>query len=251
MSLFDMFKKSKAPENHSGNALQKQLAQFPYPCEILPAGLTREALTQLWLKACDEGRREGFTPILLTEPDQLEDFLEEIGNGSDFVAKTLAASEKINVRTFFGHQMENLTDGDDEYDPFEELGEMENGTRADHFISYDAAEQDTVILVKVPTTRPWETVIYLPFGGWNECPYPEEIAAVLHDWHEKYGAVPALMTHDILEVYVPSPIPTEQAMEAAKEQYLFCCDIVEQGVGTIGALADCLRQSKMWYFWWD
>ena len=39
----------------------------------------------------------------------------------------------------------------------------------------------------------------------------------------------------------------------AQEQYAFCPDVVDQGGedATVGALADTLRQSDKWYFWWD
>ena len=42
-------------------------------------------------------------------------------------------------------------------------------------------------------------------------------------------------------------------MEAATEQYGFCPDVIDQGTedATVGALADVLRQSFVWYFWWD
>ena len=40
-------------------------------------------------------------------------------------------------------------------------------------------------------------------------------------------------------------------MALALEQYAFCPDIVEQGCGTIGYLADTLAKSNKWYFWWD
>ena len=72
-------------------------------------------------------------------------------------------------------------------------------------------------------------------------------------WFEEYGAVPAAMTHDVLEFYLPAPVPAEKAMETAEEQYGFCPDVVDQGPeeATIGTLADVLRQSVVWYFWWD
>ena len=59
------------------------------------------------------------------------------------------------------------------------------------------------------------------------------------------------MTPDILEYILPAPVPQERAMEVAMEQYFFCADIVDQGVGSVGALAGGLAQSKFWYFWWD
>ena len=59
--------------------------------------------------------------------------------------------------------------------------------------------------------------------------------------------------HDELEFLLPAPVPKEKAMDAAVEQYGFCPDIVDQEPedATVGALADVLRQSTVWYFWWD
>lgn len=37
----------------------------------------------------------------------------------------------------------------------------------------------------------------------------------------------------------------------AKEAYAVCPDIVDQGTGTIEALADELKRTKKLYFWWD
>ena len=59
------------------------------------------------------------------------------------------------------------------------------------------------------------------------------------------------MSADVLEYILPAPVPQDRAMEAALEQFFFCTDIVEQGVGTVGVLAGSLAQSKYWYFWWD
>ena len=72
-------------------------------------------------------------------------------------------------------------------------------------------------------------------------------------WFEQYGTVPAVMTHDELEFLLPTPVSQEKAMDAAVEQYSFCPDVIDQGPeeATVGALADVLRQSTVWYFWWD
>ena len=70
-------------------------------------------------------------------------------------------------------------------------------------------------------------------------------------WFEAYGAVPAVMTHDILEYHLPAPVPQEKLRELALEQLAYCSDIVEQGVGTVGRLAKILDQSTVWFFWWD
>ena len=91
----------------------------------------------------------------------------------------------------------------------------------------------------------------MPFGGWNECPLPEDHIAVAKYWYEKYGAVPAVITEDVLEFSVPAPVKREEAQALAWEQYLYCADIVVQGCESIGLLADILSKSTTWFFWWD
>ncbi|MCS2761565.1 DUF4253 domain-containing protein [Bacteroides ovatus] len=69
-------------------------------------------------------------------------------------------------------------------------------------------------------------------------------------WYEEYGAVPGTFTSDQLEYELPAPVPEDRAMEAAIQQYAFCPDM-DQSCDGIGSLADTLRQSRIWYFWWD
>ena len=138
----------------------------------------------------------------------------------------------------------------------EVLGEMAGGGVNDRFLGYwdyETRKTMPLILAHIPVKHPWEVFAYLPFGGWNECPDTDELMAVTKYWFEQYGAVPAVMTHDVLEFDLPAPVPQERAMEVAQEQYAFCPDVVDQGGedATVGALADTLRQSDKWYFWWD
>ena len=146
---------------------------------------------------------------------------------------------------------------DDEMDWEEEiLGEMEGGYQNCRFSSIWDSDTDMtypLILAQIPVKHPWEIFAHLPFGSWNECPDTPELMAAAKYWFEQYGAVPAVMTHDELEFDLPAPVSREKAMEAATEQYGFCPDVIDQGTedATVGALADVLRQSFVWYFWWD
>ena len=62
-----------------------------------------------------------------------------------------------------------------------------------------------------------------------------------------------MFTHDVMEFYAPYGINGVDSLEAAKEHYAFCMDRVEQGTRTyrISELAAGLRESTVWYFWWD
>ena len=145
---------------------------------------------------------------------------------------------------------------DDDLDWDKILGAMEGGYANDRFAAYWDPDTDMtypLILAKIPVKNPWEVFAYLPFGNWNECPGTEELIAVAKYWAQQYGAVPAVVTHDELEFALPSPVSREKALELATEQYGFCPDVVDQGPegATVGWLADVLRQSDKWYFWWD
>jgi len=77
--------------------------------------------------------------------------------------------------------------------------------------------------------------------------------AVAKYWHKTDGAVPAVLTYDTLEYRVPAPVAPENAAARAVEQYAYCSDIIEQGGPgmSVSRLADSLRKSHIWYFWWD
>jgi len=109
-----------------------------------------------------------------------------------------------------------------------------------------------VTIVLVPTPNSWEVPAWLMFGGWNECPIPEVQVALLKFWHEKYGAEIVGISHDVMELEVTRPPKERQAALAlAREQFVFCQDIVTQGAGSVDALAATLLNGKVWYFWWD
>ena len=70
-------------------------------------------------------------------------------------------------------------------------------------------------------------------------------------WFQKFGAVPAVISHDILE-FVAQPVKDRSAaVGLALEQYAFCNDIIDQGCQEVCILADMLAKSSVWFFWWD
>ena len=104
----------------------------------------------------------------------------------------------------------------------------------------------------VPTTISWQVPAYLRFGDYNACPNPAEHTSVIKQWQERYGAEVISMTHDTIELRVVHP-PTNRdgAIALAYEQFAYCSDIVDQGVGTLDALAATLLNGNVWFFWWD
>lgn len=109
-----------------------------------------------------------------------------------------------------------------------------------------------VFIGLLPVAEPWQVPMVLKFGDWNNCPGPEVHLAFFKRWSECYGAVVTAVSSDIVEFQVDRP-PTslEEARALAWEQFVYCDDIVHQGVETLGNLASLLVNSRDWYFWWD
>lgn len=232
--------------------------QLDCPCAYLPPQKDTSSIMAAYGEAVERGKREGFTPLLLVMDqwgnpafDHLKAFQQEmvalpVGDGRALLHRFVEEGRKELGEHFTPEQIIKKTAallGDD----------TSEGKEVTGFLSLtDYQEQvQPVVLAELPVKDPWEVFSYLPFGGWNECPPPAEQRAAAKYWFEQYGAVPAVMTPSVLEYILPAPVPQERALEAALEQYFFCADIVDQGLGTVGALTGGLTKSKFWYFWWD
>ena len=231
------------------------------PCTYFPSAKDDSSIMEAYYQAQARGKQEGFVPMLVAVDELLLECFEL--NGEDKSAEQ-ARQELLSAPLESGEEFlqqwlreikENLEEDEPGY--WEQLmGEVSDGEGIDRFLSiwdYGGKQTIPIVLAEIPVKHPWEVFAYLPFGGWNECPANEEHMAVAKYWFEKYGAFPALMTHDVLEYGLPTVygIPREQALDLALEQYAYCNDIVDQGVETIGRLADGLSKSFYWYFWWD
>ena len=243
-------------------------------CTYFPSMKDDDPIMAAYSYAKRDSAQEGFVPVLIKADDEVlweclimnsdpdndgaDDYTFDPDKVAVYRKKMLSApiwDGKAVLEELIGQRKEEAED--DDMDWVEEiLGEMEGGDDNDRFSSYwddDTEMTYPLILAKIPVKNPWEIFAYLPFGNWNECPGTEELMAAAKYWFERYGAVPAAMSHDELEFLLPAPVPEEKAMDAAVELYGFCPDVIDQGPedATVGALADVLRQSTVWYLWWD
>ncbi len=242
-------------------------------CTYFPAMADDDPIMSAYNYAKRESVKEGFVPVLIKADDEIlweclimnsdpdsdgeDDYAFDPDKVAEYREKMLATflkDGKMVLEEMIGQRKEEAEDDDMDWDE-EILGEMEGGYENRRFSSYwnsDSKITYPLILAKIPVKNPWEIFAYLPFGGWNECPNTPKLMAVAKYWFEQHGAVPAAMTHDELEFTLPAPVPEEKAMGTAVEQYGFCPDVVDQEEDpTVGNLADVLRQSTVWYFWWD
>lgn len=225
----------------------------PYPIVTVHG---RDA-TATWERLRGEGKG---TPVVVGDDEQairvFEAFDYDQRTPQEIVAAALSVrfpdARKEDFGAEYGEEADDILESvsgdwpESEIEPF---------TTADLTVSRDILTgefYDRVHIVLLPTQDATEAPAYLRFGGWNECPSPEVHVAALRSWRDRYGAVIAACSGDIMELQVERPPTTRaDAMALATEQFLFCTDIVLQGTETIPALAQGLVGNRWWYFWWD
>ncbi len=230
------------------------IAQLGYPYQIFSVKASYEEIMDAYEQAVLQGQQEGFTPVLVPADETLDEYFGILKDDGYSLEETLKAELKSGEELLKKRFAECTDEETNEINMAEFVGEFDDGSEVvDQFTAFQNWSGGIVetILLKIPTTRPWELAAYVPFGGWNECPEVEEMMAVCKYWFEKYGAVPVTISHDVMEMRVPAPVAEQDAMQAAREHFAFCPDRVYQGSETLSALAACIAASEIWYFWWD
>ena len=248
------------------------LDSFPYPLVEVKGS---EAF-----KEWQELRSKGETPIILGEREEVERIFDAFDPAWNDIYDPLDVSlAKANAHqhpsSLYEHRttehqlfVESLQESGPDWaeefasaDPLEIPAEYwgewpDVAPQPNRLISLDHWETgrppDVVYITLLPTENAWEAPAYLRFGAWNANPPPDIHAAALRKWAKDFDAVPVVIQSDIIEIFVASP-PTgrEAASALAREQYIYCNDIVDQGVGDMSVLAAILDEGNFWYFWWD
>lgn len=209
-----------------------------------------EAITELERLRRDAATT-GLVPILFGDADNFEtatEFLEDVGDPSVLLRK----SQGIDVARWLANKSDEysdfLQDQDGEWpnETFDEMGIIT------HLETLSQKPYEHVIIGLLQIDAPWQAFAHLGWGGWNDCPFPAEHCAMHRYWQSQWGAEVVSMTGSVVQCIVSRPPGThEAALRLAREQYVYCYDIVEQGTGSIAALAAGLVDSNYWYFWWD
>ncbi len=240
-NLFGGKKKPPAPE-------PRVQAHLPY--EVLE--VSGDQAVDICLRLRKEEANK-FTPVILGNPADLSILLEGCTENKVPAPELIRISERISIESFLSKR----TAEDREYFSRAEVGEWPSDVSPSQNLTghTDVLKRRPLKVVgicKVPTPNSWEVPAFLKFGDWNECPAPEEHVAVLRHWNRRFGADIITITNDILECTVPNPPKTrEEAMQLAREQFVYCPDIVLQGTQTLSGLAATLLDGRTWYFWWD
>jgi hypothetical protein len=210
----------------------------------------------LWRQLRSLVPETGHWPVLLGTEEDLEmhlDGLEEVFEETS-TSELLRVAGRIDPVEWLAKRGE--IEAPEQPEPWPIHAASTGGVRDEQFtIPTDivtGTPHPEVFVALVPTPHGWEVPAYLRFGNWDSCPEPEAHVALWQRWHAQYGAKIVGISHDVVEAYVSQPPTDRAAAEAlAREQYLYCDDIVSQGCGTLTRLASLLLNRGSWYFWWD
>ena len=228
-------------------------------CTYFPSMSDDDPIMSAYTYAQRLGVREGFIPVLVNVDEGLwENIIGNSDPDSESSDDYTFNREKVNefrrrlleAPVMDGKSILDKLTGQDNDDIDEEPEGGFDNNRYSSYWNTDTNMTHPLILARIPVTEPWKIFAYLPFGNWNDCPANPELMAISKYWYEEYGAVPGTFTSDQLEYELPAPVLEDRGMEAAIQQYAFCPDM-DQSCDGIGSLADTLRQSRIWYFWWD
>ncbi len=117
------------------------------------------------------------------------------------------------------------------------------------FISEQGFDGDDDQLSVLRTADPFDAVRAMGTNGANFDITNAMVIERLTLWRERYGLTVVGAGFDWLWVQFARAAPDWTAF--ADEVYEFCPDAVDQGVGTVEALAEGLRDTRTVYLWWD
>lgn len=238
---------------------RSMVEKLGYPYKIYAEKTPYDEIVKEYKDAFERGKKENFTPVMVPVDNCLEEYFGIMQDDGYSVENVLNSEIKSGKQILDERFAEYSGDNEEDFemDMEEFIGEYDGEPEAMNVFTslcdYSTGETLEIIIFQVPTTKPWEIVAYVPFGGWNECPNPDEMVSICKYWYEEYGAIPAVITHDVMEMTVPAPISEDKALEVAKEHYAFTPDRVDQctETGTLSEVAASISVSDLWFFWWD
>ena len=212
----------------------------------------QEIIEKRYTELYKDGIKNGYYPLILVPSDVLYDALT-INLDETKAEDYINFSKEIDIRKFFNSKR-NQYEFDEKY--LAEVGEFSDEDSNDYLAGYldvdTSFPYEEVLILKIPTRNPWEILGHIPMGGYNDCPTPEYQIAAAKYWYEQYKAVPAVISSNTIEFIIENPPQDlKSAEKLAYEHYLFCNDIIDQGIETIRKLASILKNSMIWCFWWE
>ena len=224
------------------------LANYPFPLTRISGDCIESELQRLRTACAPQGK----VPVIIGDRESAERLIEFWDEPFDHDIE-LARSTQLSPDQWFADRRQD----EDEYlldESQDEVHPAGTSPMTQLTIGHDhrGRPKSEVFIATIPTSDSSAIPVFLRFGDWNACPSPHVHMAMARYWRDRFGAEIATLSSDVVEFTVSRPPSDDvQALELAWQQYLYCADIVDQGVGSVATLALALRHSTRWYFWWD
>ena len=226
------------------------------------SGITE--VVERYFQLLEEGKEQGFIPVFVEVKDYFNEEFPEFEEYKRIKDEILENYKKVDCTQWFKERkqeyIENeyldeeyeFSDNNDYLDYFKNFNEDKTLYLNSIFDIETGKIRENVGLFKVPADKAYEISAWFLFGGFNECPLPEEIIAISKYWYEKYNARVVAITDSEMEFYLEKfPETQKEAEELAIEQFLVSEDLVFQIYDELEELSKELYKAKNWYFWWD
>jgi hypothetical protein len=220
--------------------------------KIAPFTLVRvpgDKVSEIWTEL---RQRPGVAPVLLGNRDAAGHLLTELHKSPGSPEEVQEQARKLDVDTWIAERIRarpehfNVARIDLPWD-----GAPRNISPFIPALDHRGVPYPEVIFGLIPVEVPWLVPTYLRTAGWGDCPDAVVHTALFRRWYERYGAVVSTIADGVVEFHVGRPPATlEAAHGLAVELFIYCPDVIYQGVRSIGNLAAALQNGRLWYFWW-
>lgn len=135
------------------------------------------------------------------------------------------------------------------YEALEEIRDVLAGSSYAAYMNDNAFGFDNDKVAIIRSTDEYDFLALVRTDGINYDVEHEQVLAQYREWDELYDLALVGAGLDWLEAEIG--VPPESWGAFAEEVYRFCPDVVDQGAGTVKALASEMRRSSTLYLWWD
>lgn len=203
-------------------------------------------LLERFRQAQRDGQSQGFVPVIFMETDSdmlesaCEDALAEWETLEAFGAAVRAGASKTDIGSYRCDEWPKI-----QLDTDAGLFDDMSGGEAEDGFALEGAKR--LFLLKVPVDEPWRIFEKLPFGGFGSCPENGVHMAFARHWHERYGAVPAILSDCSIQYLLPKPPQPDAALN---DQLVNYCPSLTEYIHP-REFAEQFAQVQVWFFFWD
>ena len=233
--------------------------------KLIPTGTNINELNRKYIYSLNYANEWGFSTVILPVLDELANRLcfDQSGNliemdrlrdmRRDAMARLAVISGTDDINEIYRQKTDVIANKGISIDRFEQSDDQ--GTAINCFSTFvkKGVTVCDVLIAMVPSADPWNVFAWFPVGGFDGMPTNDKLTAASKHWYQLCGAVPAVISYNTIEYFVPNGKPTyDAALQIAREQFAVCHERVLRLTRShsLGELVNTLMKSCVWYLGW-